>query len=139
MVLRNKLLAVGLLATLAGVGSAQTTTTSAKKKSTKTASGQTTAHSAGHSTTGHSTAGHSSTAGKRIVQSAHGSTKGHVVASSKGRRRAVVVVKETPESRRLTMAFTASAQLRPMAQQLMATRSAAAYNGVLSYAASHTG
>ena len=134
MVLRNKFLAVGLLATLAGVGSAQTTTTSAKKKPAKAASGQATAHSAAHST-GHSVAGHA-TAGKKIV---HGSSKGHAAVSVKGRRRAVVVVKETPESRRLTMAFTASAQLRPMAQQLMATRSAAAYNGVLSYAASHTG
>ena len=144
MVLRNKLLAVGLLATLAGVGSAQTATTTGVKKKTKAASGQTAAHSAGHSASGHSAAGHSGVghsgaAGKKTVQGAHGSAKGHGAAAAKGRRRAVVVVKETPESRRLTMAFTASAQLRPMAQQLMATRSAAAYNGVLSYAASHTG
>jgi soluble lytic murein transglycosylase len=45
----------------------------------------------------------------------------------------------TPESRRLTSAFTASAQLRPMAQQLVATRNAAAYAGVSAYANSHTG
>jgi len=45
----------------------------------------------------------------------------------------------TPESRRLTSAFTESAQLRPMAQQLVSTRNAAAYAGVSSYASSHTG
>ena len=47
--------------------------------------------------------------------------------------------KPTPQSIRLTSAFTASAQLRPMAQQLASTRSAAAYSGVLSYATSHPG
>jgi len=45
----------------------------------------------------------------------------------------------TPETRRLTSAFTASAELRPMAQQLVSTRNAAAYAGVTSYAASHSG
>jgi len=45
----------------------------------------------------------------------------------------------TPESRRLTSAFSASEQLRPMAQQLVSTRNAAAYAGVTAYASSHTG
>ena len=45
----------------------------------------------------------------------------------------------TAESRRLSGAFLASATLRPMAQQLVASRSAAAYNGVLAYAAAHPG
>ncbi len=45
----------------------------------------------------------------------------------------------TAESRRLNSAFTASAQLRPMAQQLVTDRSPAAYAGVLAYAASHPG
>jgi soluble lytic murein transglycosylase len=39
----------------------------------------------------------------------------------------------------LTSAFKASEQLRPMAQQLAATRSAAAYSGVESYAREHPG
>ena len=43
------------------------------------------------------------------------------------------------ESRRLTDAFTASSQLRPMAQQLVSTHNAAAYAGVSSYASTHTG
>jgi soluble lytic murein transglycosylase len=40
---------------------------------------------------------------------------------------------------RLNSAFVASAQLRPMAQQLASTRTAAAYSGVLSYAQAHPG
>ena len=49
-----------------------------------------------------------------------------------------VAVKPTVRSIKLTSAFLASAQLRPMAQQLAATRSAAAYAGVLSYCLLYT-
>jgi soluble lytic murein transglycosylase len=45
----------------------------------------------------------------------------------------------TKQTIKLTSAFIASAQLRPMAQQLASTRSAAAYSGVLIYAKSHPG
>ena len=45
----------------------------------------------------------------------------------------------TVQTIRLNSAFVASAQLRPMAQQLASTRSAASYSGVLSYAAGHPG
>jgi len=45
----------------------------------------------------------------------------------------------TARSIKLTSAFLASAQLRPMAQQLASTRSPAAYAGVLGYAQSHPG
>jgi soluble lytic murein transglycosylase len=45
----------------------------------------------------------------------------------------------TEESRRLTVAFVASTQLRPMAQQLVLLRSPAAFNGVMGFAASHPG
>jgi soluble lytic murein transglycosylase len=45
----------------------------------------------------------------------------------------------TARSIKLTKAFLASAQLRPMAQQLAATRSGAAYAGVASYAQNHPG
>jgi soluble lytic murein transglycosylase len=48
-------------------------------------------------------------------------------------------VEETEASRRLTTAFIASAQLRPMAQQLAAHRAPGAYAGVLGYAQSHPG
>lgn len=42
-------------------------------------------------------------------------------------------------ARRLKRAFVASAELRPMAQQLAANRSPAAYAGVTAYARAHTG
>ena len=45
----------------------------------------------------------------------------------------------TARSIKLTKAFLASAQLRPMAQQLASTRSPAAYAGVLTYARAHPG
>ena len=45
----------------------------------------------------------------------------------------------TVQSIRLNSAFVATTQLRPMAQQLASTRSAASYNGVSAYAASHPG
>ncbi len=45
----------------------------------------------------------------------------------------------TAQTIRLTSAFKASEQLRPMAQQLAATRSAAAYGGVEGYARAHPG
>ena len=45
----------------------------------------------------------------------------------------------TPRSIKLTSAFHASEQLRPMAQQLAATRSPGAYSGVLGYAQNHPG
>ncbi|MBN9614663.1 MAG: lytic transglycosylase [Acidobacteriales bacterium 59-55] len=45
----------------------------------------------------------------------------------------------TAESIKLTSAFRASERLRPMAQQLAATRSPAAYRGVESYAHQHPG
>ncbi|GAA3765694.1 tetratricopeptide repeat protein [Terriglobus aquaticus] len=45
----------------------------------------------------------------------------------------------TPVSRQLSTAFVQTEQLRPMAQQLASTRSAAAYAGVQNYAAAHPG
>ncbi len=117
-----RIVGVGLLAAQAF---AQTAPVSHKKKT----AGAVAAKKPAHSVAGHA-AGH--------TVSSRGTAKGKAAA---GRRGAPVrlVLKETPESRRLTLAFTASSQLRPMAQQLIATRSAAAYNGVLAYAASHPG
>jgi soluble lytic murein transglycosylase len=61
--------------------------------------------------------------------------------SRAGKRRAAAVLKRKPTAQtiRLTSAFHASEQLRPMAQQLAATRSAASYSGVESYARLHPG
>jgi soluble lytic murein transglycosylase len=47
--------------------------------------------------------------------------------------------KSIARSRRLQQAFVASSQLRPMAQELTAMRSPAAYTGVTAYARAHTG
>jgi soluble lytic murein transglycosylase len=61
-------------------------------------------------------------------------------ASRKGRKgKRGIANKPTAQTIRLTSAFKASEQLRPMAQQLAMTRSAAAYNGVESYARQHPG
>ncbi len=59
--------------------------------------------------------------------------------ASKTTKKRKYASKPTPQSIRLSSAFVASANLRPMAQQLAATRSAAAYAGVQNYAAAHPG
>jgi soluble lytic murein transglycosylase len=68
--------------------------------------------------------------------------KGRVPARPATRASAVrprITVKPTALSIKLTSAFLASSQLRPMAQQLASTRAVAAYAGVLSYAKTHPG
>jgi soluble lytic murein transglycosylase len=69
--------------------------------------------------------------------------KSRSAASGKGAKgkskRHHVLSKPTARSIKLTSAFRASEQLRPMAQQLATTRSAAAYSGVESYARQHPG
>jgi soluble lytic murein transglycosylase len=74
--------------------------------------------------------------------SAHASPA-HSAAARLARRRAanskIPRVPRTAQSIRLHSAFIASAQLRPMAQQLAATRSVAAYAGVTNYAHTHPG
>ena len=84
----------------------------------------------------------SASAGKTgVVKKASTGPAGKGAAGKAGASKLVrkAPILPTPESRRLTTAFTASAQLRPMAQQLVATRNAAAYAGVMGYAASHPG
>jgi len=119
-----KVVGVGLLAVLAGQGFAQTAARPKKKTAASSAAAKS------------KSVGHHATASAKGARGAKGRA---AVGAGRHAAAARVVVKETPESRRLTLAFTASAQLRPMAQQLIATRSAAAYNGVLAYAASHPG
>ncbi|MDE1178443.1 MAG: transglycosylase SLT domain-containing protein [Edaphobacter sp.] len=72
--------------------------------------------------------------GSKSKAGTHSSSKTSSRASSKKRRS-----KPTAQTIRLTTAFHASEQLRPMAQQLAAARSAAAYSGVESYAHGHPG
>ena len=94
-------------------------TGSAKASSSKVASGKA-ASAKGHSKAGARSGGAKSRAAK-----------------SKGGKKAGKAA--TTRSITLTRAFVASAQLRPMAQQLAATRSPQAYSGVLVYAHGHPG
>ncbi len=87
------------------------------------------------SKTSHKIDGSKTSASRKRVSSK--SAKG--LKSGKRGKRKSFSVPETAQSRKLTSAFIASAQLRPMAQQLALTRSAAAYDGVFSYARSHPG
>jgi soluble lytic murein transglycosylase len=67
------------------------------------------------------------------------SKKGKSAATSKRKVTSSASRRPTAQTIRLTSAFKASEQLRPMAQQLAATRSAAAYSGVENYARVHPG
>ncbi|WP_353071885.1 transglycosylase SLT domain-containing protein [Tunturiibacter gelidoferens] len=67
------------------------------------------------------------------------SSKAKGKKGSTTRKSHVVSRKPTAQTIHLTSAFKASEQLRPMAQQLAATRSVAAYNGVEAYARQHPG
>jgi soluble lytic murein transglycosylase len=60
-------------------------------------------------------------------------------ANTKARVAEIFSRKPTAQTIRLNSAFKASEQLRPMAQQLAVTRSAAAYSGVEGYARLHPG
>ena len=118
------------------VGYAQSSSRNTQKKKPATTSGK--------------SASPKSTSSKRTSKTIQGrSGKGsahHATArrtsAKRGRakvRRKHLEVAATALSRRLHTAFVASAQLRPMAQQLVTTRSAAAYDGVRHWAAGHPG
>jgi soluble lytic murein transglycosylase len=70
-----------------------------------------------------------------------GGKKPAAAVPAKGRKPAHIAVmpKATAESKRLHTAFVESAQLRPMAQQLVLSRSTAAFAGVMAYADGHPG
>lgn len=88
----------------------------------------------------HNPAGKSHASSAQRGRRAGGSSKSHARnATLHTSRRQRVLPKATAESRRLSSAFIASAQLRPMAQQLVTERSPAAYAGVVAYAAGHPG
>ena len=63
----------------------------------------------------------------------------HAIARTSATGKHTAYKPPTASSIKLTSAFHASEELRPMAQQLASTRSAAAYAGVLSYAHGHPG
>jgi soluble lytic murein transglycosylase len=84
-------------------------------------------------------AGHRGLASSRAVTTATGAKKRSGASLTHSVSRHAVLPVATVESRQLSSAFIASAQLRPMAQQLVMTRSGAAYAGVMAYVAGHPG
>jgi soluble lytic murein transglycosylase len=106
--------------TLQGRSLAQTSSSATPTKpTTRTSRPKSTAH---HSTTASTAAGH------------HTAPTRHRTAAHR-----IPMPPATAESRRLSSAFVASAQLRPMAQELILLRSPAAFAGVNAYAAGHPG
>ncbi len=103
------------------------------------------AKSSKSSTTGKiSTSGKSSSSGKRSTAKATSSAAkvraaSRVASRKSAVKRTVVSKHPTALSIKLTNAFLASTQLRPMAQQLASTRAGAAYAGVANYAHAHPG
>ena len=108
------------------------------------------AKKSGHAAATPSASGHgrsAKTVSRGSAASSRGSARGSRVAvrgRASGRnavhvRTTRVESVATPQSRRLTSAFVESATLRPMAQQLAMSRSAAAFAGVQGYAAAHPG
>ncbi len=121
---------VGLISGTAGQGSSSTHRTSKVKE--KAASAKTTRSSAQKASS------------SKTVRGSRGISKGSKrSASAKGRsvavRRSAAVGLAAQRNIKLRSAFVASAQLRPMAQQLAATRSPEAYRGVEAYAREHQG
>ena len=117
-----------------GVGvRAQSSSTAATEQAKKPVTKKKATPPAKTASSGSKTTGSSKSAGssKNIKGKSTAATKHHA-ASAASRR-------PTAQTIRLTSAFKASEQLRPMAQQLAMTRSAAAYSGVDSYARAHPG
>ncbi|MEO6982841.1 MAG: tetratricopeptide repeat protein, partial [Edaphobacter sp.] len=81
----------------------------------------------------------SAKASSRTRSSKAGSSRTKSTATGKKRARSAASKKPTAQTLKLTSAFRATEQLRPMAQQLASTRSAAAYRGVENYARQHPG
>ncbi len=117
-------------------GSSDTTTSTAHKtKKPAASSSAKKPAAAGHATTaakkpGTSTARKTSTTTHRSATAPRGKKK--YVSPAERRRRAA-------RAHKIKLAFVASTELRPMAQQLATLRTPAAYPGVTSYAHSHSG
>ena len=121
------ILALALGATVSGRGQMSATTTDVSKPKALLAS-KTKTSAKGSSTT---------------KKSGRAPAKGATGRASAVKKTVVRTTAATREAEahvlRLNSAFVASAQLRPMAQQLASTRTVAAYAGVSSYASSHPG
>ena len=134
--------AIGLLAqSSSSTGSGTTSSTPASKKpaASTSAKNKPATKSAPRKTTNANSAQHSvkTTSVHKKVATTTSASK--VKSSKSSVRRRAHYKPPTARSIKLTKAFLASEQLRPMAQQLAAATSSAAYAGVLHYAQSHPG
>jgi soluble lytic murein transglycosylase len=102
-------------------------TTSHKKKKATESAGQ---HSAGSKTGSSKTSSTKTASARRSATRARGKKK--YVSPAERRRRAA-------RAHKIKLAFVASSELRPMAQQLATLRTPAAYSGVTAYAHAHRG
>jgi len=84
------------------------------------------------------TSPHHGTASHKLLRTSAGSRNRSRTSTAHAASHPVLPI-ATVESRRLSSAFIASAQLRPMAQQLVLERNGAAYAGVIAYVAGHPG
>lgn len=109
--------------------SSSTTHSHKSNTSTKKTAG-TAKHSATAKKSASTSAHHSTTAARRSATRARGKKK--YVSPAERRRRIA-------RARKIKLAFVASSELRPMAQQLATLRTPAAYSGVTAYAHSHSG
>src|SRR5437899_3284249 len=116
-----------------GVAGRTQSSTAATEQTTKPASKSKTTSTG--KTNGSGTAG----SGKTKPAGSSKTTKGKSAAASKTRAKPIASRKPTAQTIRLTSAFKASEQLRPMAQQWGMTRSPSAYGGVENYARVHPG
>lgn len=113
---------------------AQSSTSSSKHKTTKAggASSKTTSgKQAPHSTTPTASTAHRSTPARHRSPTAPRGRKKYI--SPAERRR------QTARAHKIKLAFVASSELRPMAQQLATLRTPAAYSGVTAFARVHSG
>ncbi|HTH52751.1 MAG TPA: transglycosylase SLT domain-containing protein [Edaphobacter sp.] len=105
----------------------------------ETATAQKSTHSSAKKSSKKSSTKKSQTPAKHTASKSSSSKGAKSSTKKKVASRRRLSKKEATESIHLTSAFHATEQLRPMAQQLIATRSAAAYAGVQSYARAHSG
>ncbi len=96
------------------------------------ASGSTFAQTPSHSAKHHK-------AKSAVTTSKSTRSKSRLAAKTRGKARHVSSAERAARSAKYKQAFVVSTELRPMAQQLAATRTVAAYAGVASYARQHQG
>jgi soluble lytic murein transglycosylase len=140
----RKSFGVALLAVAVAVGGAQTThrkpaTVTHSKSPAKASIGSAGRSSVKAKTIAKTASGRGKARGKTRASSVASQAAADKLALTRSRQSAAAAVHETAQSLKLQAAFTASSQLRPMAQQLLVNRTGPAYNGVLAYASSHTG